>query len=156
MAGRLKVFRAHLGFFDAIVAAPSQKAALAAWGAPASEFRKGFAAVTDDPEAVQAALTQPGVVLRRPFGSKAAFSIEPVLPKIKRSSRPHPKEQEAHASQVAVKRQASEARAEAKKKLAKELERIHEQEEALSKAKRAARAEYNNRLKRGRAIRSRP
>lgn len=147
MAGRLKVFRAHLGFFDTIIAAPSQKAALAAWGAPASEFRKGFAAVTNDPDAVQAALAQPGVVLRRAFGSKAAFSVEPVLPRIKRSPRAHKKKQDKHATKAAARRKASEVRAEAKKNLAKELERIHEQEDALSNARRIARAAYKRRLK---------
>jgi hypothetical protein len=37
---RLKVFQAHLGFYDTIVAAPSQKAALEARGASSRKFRR--------------------------------------------------------------------------------------------------------------------
>jgi len=80
----LKVFRAHLGFYDTVVAAPSQKAAAEAWGAAASEFAQGFASVTLDAQAVEAALAQPGVVLRRPAGSKAAFKAEPDAPAVPR------------------------------------------------------------------------
>jgi len=75
-----KVFRAHLGFYDTIVAATSQKAALAAWGAAPAEFAHGFAKVTTDPKAVAAALRQPGVVLRRPYGSKGEFKLVPDIP----------------------------------------------------------------------------
>lgn len=73
---RLKVFRLHSGFYDMIIAAPSQKAALAAWGARPNEFSHGFAAVTDDAQAVKAALAQPGTVLKRQFGSKDPFLTE--------------------------------------------------------------------------------
>jgi colicin import membrane protein len=83
----LKVFRAHLGFYDTVVAVPSQKAAAQAWGAGAREFAQGFARVTDDPRAVEAALAQPGVVLRRPAGSKGAFKAEPDAPE---AARPTP------------------------------------------------------------------
>ena len=76
MAGRhLKVFQAHLGFYDTVVAAPSQKAALAAWGARPGEFAKGFAKMTNEPEAVANALAHPGAVLKRPFGSKGAYKL---------------------------------------------------------------------------------
>ncbi len=76
----LKVFRAHLGFYDTVVAVPSQKAAAEAWGAGAHEFAQGFASVTHDAQAVEAALAQPGVVLRRPAGSKGMFKAEPDAP----------------------------------------------------------------------------
>lgn len=65
---RLKVFSAPMGFYEAIVAAPSQKAALSAWGVQHNLFADGAAAVTDAPDAVAAALARPGVVLRRPLG----------------------------------------------------------------------------------------
>jgi colicin import membrane protein len=74
MARRLKVFRTHLGFYDMIVAAPSQKAAAQAWGADPHLFAQGFAKITTDPELVKAALDKPGVVLRRQFGSDVEFS----------------------------------------------------------------------------------
>jgi hypothetical protein len=73
MAPKLKVFRTHLGFYDMVVAAPSQKAALVAWGASPHVFAQGFASVTTDPELVEAALKKPGIVLRRQFGSKSKF-----------------------------------------------------------------------------------
>jgi len=44
MPRRLKVFRAHLGFYDSIVAAPSQKAAAEAWGARGVIVSGGVAA----------------------------------------------------------------------------------------------------------------
>jgi len=77
MPRKLKVFRMHLGFYDAIVAAPSQKAALKAWGAGPQQFSQGFASISDDPDIVAAALEKPDVVLRRQFGSKGKFAPEP-------------------------------------------------------------------------------
>lgn len=79
----LKVFRTHLGFFDTIIAAPSMKAALEAWGARQNLFHEGLAEVTNDPKAVMAALARPGVVLRRAAGSDAAFSENPGLPMVR-------------------------------------------------------------------------
>ena len=73
MASKLKVFRTHLGFYDLIVAAPSQKAALEAWGASPHLFSQGFASVETDPRLLGAALKKPGVVLRRQFGSRGEF-----------------------------------------------------------------------------------
>jgi hypothetical protein len=74
MAPKLKVFRTHLGFYDVIVAAPSQKAALEAWGAGSNLFVHGFASVVADPALTEAALRKPGVVLKRQFGSQGEFS----------------------------------------------------------------------------------
>jgi hypothetical protein len=78
----LKVFRAHLGFYDTAVAAPSQAAALKAWGSRQNLFREGVASETKDAQAMTAALARPGVVLRRPVGSNAPFSENPGLPQI--------------------------------------------------------------------------
>lgn len=120
MAARLKVFRAHLGFFDTIVAAPSQKAALEAWGANAHEFAHGFAAPTDDPKLVAAALAQPGIVLKRQFGSTAAFSAEPA-----RLAAPTiPKSRQVAASKQRAKRD----KAAAQKVVAAKLARIDREE----------------------------
>ncbi len=77
---RLKVFQAHLGFFDTIVAAPSQKAALQAWGSRQDLFRDGTAAIATDPDATKAALEKPGVVLKQLSGSTTAFVEHPPLP----------------------------------------------------------------------------
>jgi colicin import membrane protein len=81
MSGR-KVFQAHLGFYDTVVAAPSQASALAAWGSRQNLFHMGMARVTEDFEAVAAAMAEPGVVLRRPYGSKVPYSRTPPLPEI--------------------------------------------------------------------------
>jgi hypothetical protein len=78
---RLKAFQAHLGFFDTVVAAPSQKAALQAWGSRQNLFRDGTAKQASDPDAVAAALAHPGVVLKRLAGSKDPFAEQPPLPK---------------------------------------------------------------------------
>ena len=43
MTRKLKVFRTPIGFHDAYVAAPSQKAALQAWGTDTDLFARGVA-----------------------------------------------------------------------------------------------------------------
>lgn len=80
MPRALKVFKTHIGFHDLVVAAPSMKAAAEAWGAHPRLFAQGFAAVTDEPEAVRAALEQPGVVLRRPHGQSGPYKAQPDRP----------------------------------------------------------------------------
>jgi len=77
-----KVYRAHLGFYDTVVAAHSRQSALAAWGSTQDLFRLGLAKPTDDPAAVKAALAKPGIVLKRLAGSTVAFSEHPPLPDI--------------------------------------------------------------------------
>lgn len=66
---RLKVFRTPIGFHDAYVAAPSRKAALAAWGADANLFARGAAEEVTDAALMEAPLAQPGVVIKRARGS---------------------------------------------------------------------------------------
>jgi hypothetical protein len=85
MPVRLKVFQAHLGFFDTVVAAPSRAAALKAWGSRQDLFRDGQAREASDPNAITAALAKPGLVLRRPVGSNVAFSENPGLPSVPRA-----------------------------------------------------------------------
>ncbi|HEY4276455.1 MAG TPA: cell envelope biogenesis protein TolA [Rhizomicrobium sp.] len=81
MARKLKVYVTNLGFFELALAAPSMKAALEAWGLGHNAFHQGFARETDDPKIVAAALAKPGVVLKRPVGSKSAFAENAQLPK---------------------------------------------------------------------------
>jgi colicin import membrane protein len=80
MPRALKVFKTHIGFYDLIVAAPSMKAAAEAWEAHPRLFAQGFAAVTKEPDAVSAALEQPGLVLRRPHGQPGPYKAEPDKP----------------------------------------------------------------------------
>lgn len=66
---RLKVYRTAIGFHDAYVAAPSQKAALAAWGATTDLFAIGGAEVVTDPALTAEPLASPGTVVKRTRGS---------------------------------------------------------------------------------------
>jgi hypothetical protein len=87
MPAPLKVFQAHLGFFDTVVAVPSRAAALRAWGSRQNLFRDGQARPASDTNAITAALAKPGVVLRRPIGSSGPFSENPGLPQIAKAPR---------------------------------------------------------------------
>ncbi|MEH3123158.1 MAG: hypothetical protein PGN16_14465 [Sphingomonas phyllosphaerae] len=69
MPRKLKVFRTPAGFHDAYVAAPSRKAALAAWGATADLFARGAAEEVTDPALMEAPLAAPGEVVKRSRGS---------------------------------------------------------------------------------------
>ncbi len=91
-AQRLKVFQAHLGFFDTVVAAPSQAAALRAWGTHQNLFADGQARISEDPQAVAAALAHPEMPLKRAVGSTDPFTLEtvnlPTVPEAPKTSRP--------------------------------------------------------------------
>src|SRR5262249_4142005 len=80
MARKLKAFQTSLGFYDLAIAAPSMKAALEAWGAGSNLFHQGIAKEAEDPEVVSATMSKPGVVLKRPAGSKGRFTEESQLP----------------------------------------------------------------------------
>ena len=154
MAGkRLKVFQAHMGFYDTVVAASSQKAALEAWGAGQGEFAKGFAKVTTDPAAVKSALARPGEVLRRPFGSKGEFKREAdpvtppkVLPKKDRATRERRKKA-AMAQRKAAERELREAEVEAARARAE----LNERQAQLAREKAAAEKEARQRIARAKA-----
>ncbi len=80
---KLKVFQAQIGFYDTVVAAPSQAAALRAWGVHQNLFASGEAHVATDAAAAEVAIANPEVALRRPVGSKQAFALNPTgLPAI--------------------------------------------------------------------------
>ena len=81
MPRQLKTFVTNLGFFEMAIAAPSMKAALEAWGMSHNAFQHGFARQTDDPKIVSATMDKPGIVLKRPVGTKGAFSENAELPK---------------------------------------------------------------------------
>ena len=74
---KLKVFQARIGFYDTVVAAPSQAAALRAWGVRQNLFTEGRAGQSEDAGAREAALARPGTPLRRPIGSNGAFAVHP-------------------------------------------------------------------------------
>lgn len=68
---RLKVYRTPIGFHDAYVAAPSQKAALKAWGSDADLFARGVADVVSDEGLAAEPLAHPGIVVKRRRGTAA-------------------------------------------------------------------------------------
>ena len=87
---RLKVFWAELGFYETIIAAPSQAAALRAWGVHQNLFAGGQARVTDDTAAVKAALAHPGTPLKRAIGSNVPFGLDAKPPKVPDAPRRRP------------------------------------------------------------------
>lgn len=149
----LKVFQAHLGFYDTVVAAPSQKAALEAWGSGKAEFAKGFARVTNDPVAVEAALANPGMVLRRPFGGSGSFKrdSDPVsAPKVSPRQSRTAKERRRKAAKAArerAERDLREAEAEAKRTRVE----IRKREAEFAREKAEAEREARKRIARARA-----
>ena len=132
MAGtRLKVFQAQIGFYDTVVAAPSQAAALRAWGTRQNLFASGDARVTNEAAAVVAALAHPETPLRRAVGSAAAFALEPTsLPTIpdapKRAAKPAAKSM----SRAAPKPPADRAELDAAEAALREVDARRKQEEA--------------------------
>jgi hypothetical protein len=68
---KLKVYRTPIGFHDALVAAPNQKAALDAWGASTNLFSQGSANVVTDPKLTREPLANPGEVIKVPRGTRA-------------------------------------------------------------------------------------
>ena len=73
MARALKVFSTPAGFYEAVVAVPSRKAALAVWGVHDELFASGHAREIDDPERVAAALARPGEIVRVPIATPEAL-----------------------------------------------------------------------------------
>ena len=80
MPRKLKIYQTSLGFYDLVVAAPSMKAALEAWGARSHLFHQGFAKEAEDRKVIADALAKPGIVLQRPVGSDATFREHADLP----------------------------------------------------------------------------
>jgi hypothetical protein len=152
---RLKVFQAHLGFYDTIVAAPSQKAALHAWGAGAAEFAKGFAQVTTDPAAVRSALASPGKALKRPFGSKGEYKLESdPVPARKLTQRQRKIATDAarpEKRETAARRNAERELKQAQQEEIREMAALKKREAELEKEKLAARENARKRIERARA-----
>ena len=101
----LKVYRTPIGFYDAYVAAPSQKAALAAWGTAKNLFAREAAEMVTDPALTAAPLAHPGEVIRLARGSAAEHvSALGALPRtVPKSKRPVPPAEAAQARKLASK-----------------------------------------------------
>jgi len=149
----LKVFQAHLGFYDTVIAAPSQKAALEAWGAGKAAFAKGFAKVTNDPLAVESALADPGVVLKRPFGSSGRFKrqADPLpQPKVSQADKRAAKQRRKQAALVERKRAERELR-DAEAEAVRTRAEIRKREAEFAREKAAAEKEARRRVAKARA-----
>jgi colicin import membrane protein len=148
MPRALKVFKTHMGFHDLIVAAPSMKAAAEAWEAHPRLFSQGFAAVTNEPEAVRAALEQPGVVLRRPHGQSGPYKVQPDKPTApKVTAREKHKIADAEKSRARKDQEEKKAKAAAERRAKAaaedELADIEREEAELRERRRALRKQFH-------------
>lgn len=135
-----------MGFHDAIVAAPSQKAALEAWGTRQDLFHEGLAERTQEKAAVEAALARPGVVLRRSAGSRGGFAEDAPaptkLPGARKPARPPRRPDRAQLDR------AEKALAEAEAERSRALEEIEEARRALDRRERELEAKTGPRIER--------
>ncbi|MFC7499097.1 hypothetical protein ACFQRC_07665 [Enterovirga sp. GCM10030262] len=89
MPRALRVYRLPIGFHDAYVAAPTQKAAIEAWGSDKDVFQRGQAELVTDAELTKEPLENPGKVIKRLRGTAAeqiAALAETPAPASKRSA----------------------------------------------------------------------
>ena len=167
MPRALKTYRTAIGFHDAYVAAPSQKAALEAWGADANLFARGMAEVVTDPVLMAEPLAHPGQVIKRPRGSMAEHLAalpeeKPASPrkaKARGAARPRPRPDRAplEAAEEALaaldRQQEAERRQLARREAAlrrarQDLEKRHQAERhPLEKARDAAAKRYERALR---------
>lgn len=106
-ARKLKVYRTIAGFNDAYVAAPSQKAALEAWGSDRDLFARGIAELVTDPALTAEPLASPGVVVKHSRGTtaehiKAMPDPEPRRQQDDFSDRPKASKQSARSKPAAA------------------------------------------------------
>jgi hypothetical protein len=152
-AAKLKVFRTPIGFHDAYVAAPSQKAAIEAWGSDRDLFARGEAELVSDPKLAAEPLANPGKVIKRLRGT-AKEQIAALPPNRSRKAKPR-KDEPRHAKASSA-RELSKPKAEpgprpsrakldraeaaietARQKQRTQLERMRARQQALAQEKAA-------------------
>lgn len=158
---KLKVYCTPIGFHDAYVAAPSQKAALKAWGSEHDLFARGIAEQVTDPALMAEPLAHPGQVIKTLRGT-AAEQIAALPP-----DRPKPKTRKAEKAKAPPARpkriepppsrepldRAGQAIAEAEDRYRDKRAEIDRQEDALARRRKELehdRAEALDRLERAR------
>lgn len=149
-APRLKVFRTPIGFHDAYVAAPSQKAAIEAWGSGKDIFARGEAEVVTDPALTAEPLASPGTVIKKLRGSAAEQIAalgpdEPPARKGKAAARPAKKAPRPSREKL---EKAEAAVAAAKEKRAAALGEIAERQAELERERRALAEKHDAELER--------
>jgi hypothetical protein len=133
---KLKVFRTPIGFHDAYVAAPSQKAALEAWGAEGNLFAQGMAEQVTEAGLMEEPLARPGEVIRRLRGSAAEHAQAlgtQALPRKKAKGKSAPARPKPSRAELDSAEEALEA---AEKRQREELRDIDGQIEALERERR--------------------
>jgi len=158
MAKTLKTYITNLGFFELALAAPSMKAALEAWGLGHNAFHQGFAKETQDARIVAATMAKPGVVLKRPVGSKGAFTENAALPKdwsvAAENELPRPKAKKAKAKARAKpeKKKKADEKAGRAAIISFEKEKARRQKEREKQAAREEAREEKDRARRERDL----
>jgi chromatin segregation and condensation protein Rec8/ScpA/Scc1 (kleisin family) len=162
MPRKLKVFRTPIGFHDAYVAAPSRKAALAAWGSDADLFARGVADEVTDPKLMKEPLAHPGEVIRLSRGDlpahlkalpkrKRAKAAEPEPRAKPRKPKPPPKRDKVDAAEAAV-RQLQARHAKETQALERKLEALQQTQArelaSVSRRRDTAREAYREALER--------
>lgn len=140
---KLKVFVTPIGFHDAYVAAPSQKAALEAWGADSNIFAQGIAEQVTDPMLMEEPLANPGKVIKRVRGSADEHfaELDRAAPKKKAEKKSgkfvelKPKKAGPKPSRSSLDA-AEEALEKAEKKQRKKLREIDDELQALERKRR--------------------
>lgn len=142
---KLKVYCTPVGFHDAYVAAPSQKAALEAWGARTNLFGQGSAHQVTDETLTKVPLDHPGEVIKVLRGSDAEQ-----LAALERTTSPKPAKRQtnpvAKAEVVKAPRGPKPSRAKLNKaedalealrsRQEKQLQQIEGEEERLARKRR--------------------
>ena len=139
-ARKLKVFRTPIGFHDAYVAAPSQKAALEAWGSDANLFARGSAEQVTEPKLMEVPLERPGEVIKVLRGSEAeqvaALGKAAVTKLKKRKGRSKPAKPSKPKPSRASLDEAEEELKQLGRIQAKELAEIDKEMEAIERRRR--------------------
>jgi hypothetical protein len=159
MPRKLKVFRTPTGFHDAYVAAPSRKAALAAWGSDADLFARGVAEEVTEAGLMAEPLRRPGEVIKLSRGDLAT-QLKALGPRKKAKSKapepdeaakarkptkpakpkPPPKRDKVDAAEAALKQ--------ARQRHAKEAQALEDQREAIERQLAALRAKQDKKAAR--------
>ena len=152
MTGRkLKVFQAQFGFYDTVVAAASQAAALRAWGIHQNLFASGEATVATDEAAITAAIAHPDTPLRRAVGSADPFVLEPTsLPSVPDARKKAAAKAPMAKPKAPPRPQADRSKLDAAEKVLRDLDegrkreeaQLRRESEALESRRMAAQAAY--------------
>ena len=147
----LKVFRTAVGFHDAYVAAPTMKAALAAWGAERNLFASGRAERVTDPKLTKAPLAEPGKVIKVLRGTEAEqfAALEKSAPRSAGRGKPAatpPSKPRPRPSRTAVDR-TEQALAAAQARHDKVLDALAKREAALREERHALARKWDEELR---------